>query len=48
MNDVSLICNKCKNDMSFVSSSGTSRNHTKKEIWDCNKCGFEVMVVFND
>jgi hypothetical protein len=48
MNDVTLICNKCKNDMTFVSSSGTSRNHAKREIWDCTRCGMEVLVVYGD
>jgi len=48
MNDVTLICNKCKNNMCFVSSSGSSRNHARKEVWDCNCCGLEVLVVYND
>lgn len=48
MNEVTLICNKCKKDMTFVSSSGSSRNHAKREIWNCIGCSMEVLVVYGD
>lgn len=45
MNHVKLICNTCKRDMMFVSRSGTTSNHTTKEIWDCPGCNMEVLVI---
>ncbi len=48
MDKVMLICNKCRKKMEYISSSGTSRNTVRKEIWGCPTCEYEIMVQYRE
>lgn len=48
MNKVQLTCVKCKIKLDYISSSRSSSNTIKKEIWECPICNFEVMIHYVD
>lgn len=41
-----ITCNECNAEMSYLSSSGSSKDVLGKEIWGCPICKSEIRVAY--